>query len=121
MNVPRQVEIEFFHGHDLSIPSTGGSSFDTKSRSLTGLTNTGDGGFSANGAQGLGQSDCGGGLSFSERSGVDTCHDDVVTRFCVGSTITNHQRNLGLGNTPGQDFIISQTESEKKRYRHKHS
>lgn len=100
-----------FHGHDLSISTASSTSLDAKRGTLTGLTNTRHGGFATNCSQGLGQPNCCRGLAFAQRSRINTRDDDIVALGMVGSSIPNRQGDLGLGNAPGNDFVVGQAES----------
>ena len=106
MNIPRQVQIELVHGQDLCVAATGGAAFDTKGRTLRGLTNARDGGFAENGAEALRQANSGGALAFAQRCGVNASDDDVVA---VGFGLATGERgecDLGFGSAPGNDFCF---------------
>ena len=78
MNVAGQMQIEFFHGHHLGISATGRPTLDAKGGPLAGLSNARDRLFAQNGAEGLGETNGGGGFPFSQRRGIDAGDDDIV-------------------------------------------
>lgn len=79
MDVSSQVKVELVHGDDLRVTSSGGSSLDSESGSLGGLTDAGEGGLAEVSSEGLSESNGGRGLALSEGSGSDTGDDNVLS------------------------------------------
>ena len=103
-----------FHGYYLCISTTSSSPLDTKRRTLTRLSNTSHGRFTPNGTQGLRQANGCGRLAFTKRRWIDTRYNDIVTLWFMSTYIANRQGDFRLGNAPGDNFVVTQAESNDK-------
>ena len=79
MDVAGEVQVELFHGHDLSVAATCGTTLDAESGSLWGLSDARDGLRVEVRTESLDKSDSGGRLALTERGGVNSSDYDVVS------------------------------------------
>ena len=69
MNIPREVQVEFFHGDDLGVAAASSAALDAKGWPLRWLADAGDHTFAQVSAKRLAEPDGGGGFAFSEWCG----------------------------------------------------
>jgi len=66
------VETRLIHRNDLAVATARSTTFDTKGRALTGLTNAGERRSAELRTKSLSETDGGGGLSFAQRGRCDS-------------------------------------------------
>ncbi len=78
VNVSRQMEVELLHRDDLAVAAARRAAFDSERGTLAGLANAGEHLLAEMRTQSLAEPDGGGRFTFTQRSGRDRGHDDVL-------------------------------------------
>merc|ERR1712137_1285947 len=96
MNVACQMKIKVLHRNDLGVATTCGSTFNAKSGSLTGLTNTSHRLALKMSAESLRQANGCGGLAFAQGCGCDASDNDVLTESGALESTKDIKRDFSL-------------------------
>ena len=96
MDITGQMQVKLVHGNDLAVPTTGGTTLDTKGRSLTRLSHIGKADPVEVGTKGLSKTKGSRRLALTERGGCNTTDKNVTTITTVSQAIKNVEAELGL-------------------------
>ena len=96
VNIPGQMKVKVLHRDNLAVAAARGPSLDTEGRTLRGLADAGEDALLKMGAQGLGKSQGGGGLAFTQGRRCRRGHDDIFAVGPVRQTVENREPDLGL-------------------------
>ena len=97
VDVAGEVEIELLHGNDLAVAAAGRAALDTEGRALAGLADAGENFLAEMRAEGLAESNGGGGFAFAERRGRDGSDDDVLAVGRILEAVADGEVNLRFG------------------------
>ena len=109
------LRVPFTHRHHLRVAAACCPSFDAKGGSLAGLTDAGECLLAQGRAESLGKANCSGGFAFAEWSRVYTRADDIVAVGRSFQSIAYRQRDLGLGISPLDHFILIEAGSDDQK------
>jgi len=110
MDIASKMKVKVLHWDHLAVPSTGSPALDAKGGSLAGLADTGHHPLAKMCTQRLAESHGGGCLTFTQRSGGDGGHINVLAIRNIRKAVQHFQFHFRLGGTVHFDFIRKQSQ-----------
>ena len=106
VKITSEVQVHFFHRHDLRIAATGCSPLHAKVRAKRRLADTNTS-VLANAVQTITQTHCRCGLALAGRCGIDRCHKDQFAVVPILHRVDERLADLGLVMAIGQQITTA--------------